>query len=115
MLGAALTAWERIDAAAPMLSLTVGPLARRPARSHLHITACRSQLHHSNADRRSFISPCALGRRREKACVSGTRQPCMSGARPHWPASAFPTIPAWLMMQPDLAPQVHLAQLLCPG
>ena len=31
MLGAVLTAWERIDAAAPMLSLTVGPLARRPA------------------------------------------------------------------------------------
>ena len=31
MLGAPLTAWERIDAAAPMLSLTAGPLARRPA------------------------------------------------------------------------------------
>ena len=31
MLGAALTAWERIDAAAPMLSLTAGPFARRPA------------------------------------------------------------------------------------
>ena len=32
MLGAVLTAWECREAAAPMLSLTIGPLARRPAR-----------------------------------------------------------------------------------
>ena len=103
MLGVALTAWERREAAAPMLSLTMGPLARRPACSHPDVTICHPQLHCDQPHLHTGICPGgAAGRLKPVRWAqhgSNARE-----KRGHiWPAHESPTARALVILQPHLA------------